>query len=294
MIHNMIHLQKLRSAQPYTWNHMEWHLEGSKLSEPQLSINDNGLVTGPVQEFWWLEKQVKTYKLTQLRGCHVCCMLLPNLRYYLLVSDIIWYHWNQCSFRHKTFQDPQDCVGYTATYTSLTIQPDAAEMCADSTSSMWKTRPPIATFPLGQNLDDSSRQFMIQTCETIQYYSCWETSPWCKGSEFTGCFRGSLFLPLVSKALAQRRQQWKRCGEEGPLFWDAQDRWPFEKQMEKRTGLIKSERIWLWFILMDLFLSIWRHFSPICPQGQEKIASPSQGAGTNFRCKPVQESHEIS
>ena len=132
----MIHLPK----QPYTWNHMDWHLEGSKLSEPRLSINDNGLVTGPVQEFWWLEKQVKTYKLTKLRGCHVCCMLLPNLRYYLLVSDIIWYHWNQCSFRHKTFQDPQDCVGYTATLTSLTIQPDAAEMYADSTSSMWKTQ----------------------------------------------------------------------------------------------------------------------------------------------------------
>lgn len=98
----MIHLPK----QPYTWNHMDWHLEGSKLSEPRLSINDNGLVTGPVQEFWWLKKQVKTYKLTKLRGCHVCCMLLPNLRYYLLVSDIIWYHWNQCSVI-KRFKIPK-------------------------------------------------------------------------------------------------------------------------------------------------------------------------------------------
>lgn len=170
----MIHLPK----QPYTWNHMDWHLEGSKLSEPRLSINDNGLVTGPVQEFWWLEKQVKTYKLTKLRGCHVCCMLLPNLRYYLLVSDIIWYHWNQCSFRHKTFQrSPRVCWLYC--YLDILNHPTwcRRDVCrfdlehVENTSVGGLTKhfwPLIATFPLGQNLDDSSRKFMIQTSGTIQ------------------------------------------------------------------------------------------------------------------------------
>ena len=279
------------------------NLEGSKLSEPQLSINDNGLVTGPVQEFWWLEKQVKTYKLTSVGVMYAVCFY-PTWRityWYLISCDIMWYHLislESMLFPSKSVQDPQDCVGSTATSTSLTIQPDAAEMCADSTSSMWKTQvwegsqsifgPRLLHSHLGKSwiiLHGNSWFKLVKLFNTIHVG---KLSPGAKAVNLLDAFVAAWSFLWSLRLWHSVGSNGKDVRRKGLCFEMRRTDDQFEKQMEKRTGLIKSERIWLWFILMDLFLSIWRHFSPICPK------SPPQGPGTNFRCKPVQESHEIS
>lgn len=231
--------------------------------------------------------------------CAVCFYPTWGITYwYLISSDIIWYHWNQCSFRHKTFQDPQDCVGYTATLTSLTIQPDAAEMCADSTSSMWKTQvwegsqsifgPRLLHSPLGKTwiiLHGNSWFKLVKLFNTIHVG---KLSPGANSLNLLDAFVAAWSLLWSLRLWHSVGSNGKDVRRKGLCFEMRRTDDHLKNKWKKRTGLIKSERIWLWFILMDLFLSIWPHFSPICPQ------SPPQGAGTNFRCKPVQESHEIS
>ncbi len=105
-------------------------------------------------------------------------MRLSNLRYhwYLISCDIIWYHWRSminALWVIKRFKIPKTVLAILVPWhpwpsnlmppRHMQIGPRACgkHKCGRAHKAF------LAPIAIGQSLDDSSRKFMIQSCETI-------------------------------------------------------------------------------------------------------------------------------
>ena len=269
--------------------HMNWYLKGSKLSDPRLSIDDNGLVTS-LQEFWWLEKQAKMYKLTKLRGCHV-------FFWYLISSDITGI--NVLSVK-KRFKIPKTVLAILLPWhpwPSNLMPPRRMQIrpreCGKHKSGRAHKAflAPIATYPLGKTWMVLHGNSWFKAVKLFNMIHVGKLSPSAKAVNLLDAFVAAWSFLWSLGLWHSVGSNGKDVRRKGLCFKDGQHQEPFEESYKKEPGSPNLKGSVLWFILMDLCLALF------APKARRKLLphhkALARTSGANLSRNPMK-SHRKS